>query len=45
VGSIRYFETVGGSIDDALTQKLDALQDAGKTMVLALYRLFQARKK
>lgn len=34
VGSIRYFETLGGSLDAALEQKLDALQDAGKTCIL-----------
>jgi cation transport ATPase len=34
VGSIRYFETLGGLVDNALSQKLDALQDAGKTCVL-----------
>jgi Cd2+/Zn2+-exporting ATPase len=34
VGSIRYFETVGGALDDGLAQKLDKLQDAGKTCVL-----------
>jgi Cd2+/Zn2+-exporting ATPase len=34
VGNIRYFETLGGSLDDALAQKLDALQDAGKTCVV-----------
>jgi len=34
VGSIRYFETLGGSLDAALAQKLDALQDAGKTCIL-----------
>ena len=34
VGSIRYFETFGGLVDDALAQKLDGLQDAGKTCVL-----------
>ena len=34
VGSIRYFQTLGGSLDDALKGKLDVLQDAGKTCVL-----------
>jgi Cd2+/Zn2+-exporting ATPase len=34
VGSIRYFETLGGSVSNALGQKLDALQSAGKTCVL-----------
>jgi Zn2+/Cd2+-exporting ATPase len=34
VGSIRYFETLGGSIYEALAQKLDAFQDAGKTCVV-----------
>jgi Cd2+/Zn2+-exporting ATPase len=34
VGSIRYFETFGGLVDDALAQNLDALQDTGKTCVL-----------
>jgi Cd2+/Zn2+-exporting ATPase len=34
VGSIRYFETLGGSLDAALAQKLDGLQDAGKTCIL-----------
>ena len=34
VGSIRYFETLGGLVDDALAQRLGALQDAGKTCVL-----------
>ena len=34
VGSIRYFEKLGASIRSALTQQLDALQDAGKTCVL-----------
>jgi Cd2+/Zn2+-exporting ATPase len=34
VGSIRYFETLGGSLDAAWTQKLDTLQDAGKTCIL-----------
>jgi Cd2+/Zn2+-exporting ATPase len=34
VGSIRYFEALGGSLDDALARKLDVLQDAGKTCVL-----------
>jgi Cd2+/Zn2+-exporting ATPase len=34
VGSIRYFETLGGSLHNALAQELDALQDAGKTCVL-----------
>jgi Cd2+/Zn2+-exporting ATPase len=34
VGSIRYFESLGSSIDDDLRHQLDALQDAGKTCVL-----------
>jgi len=34
VGSIRYFETVGGALDDGFAQKLNTLQDAGKTCVL-----------
>jgi Zn2+/Cd2+-exporting ATPase len=34
VGSIRYFETAGATIGAALLQKLDALQDQGKTCVL-----------
>jgi Zn2+/Cd2+-exporting ATPase len=34
VGSIRYFETLGASIHGPLAQKLNALQDAGKTCVL-----------
>jgi Cd2+/Zn2+-exporting ATPase len=34
VGSIRYFETLGASIHGALAQKLNALQDGGKTCVL-----------
>ena len=34
VGSFRYFETLGASIHGALAQKLNALQDAGKTCVL-----------
>jgi Zn2+/Cd2+-exporting ATPase len=34
VGSIRYFETLGGSVGNSLGRKLDALQAAGKTCVL-----------
>jgi Zn2+/Cd2+-exporting ATPase len=34
VGSIRYFEPLGGSIYEALAKKLDQLQDTGKTCVL-----------
>jgi Cd2+/Zn2+-exporting ATPase len=34
VGSIRYFETVGGALDDGFAQKLNTLQDSGKTCVL-----------
>ena len=34
-GSLRYFEALGASVDGALTQTLGALQDAGKTCVLA----------
>ena len=34
IGSIRYFQTLGGSLDDALARKLDVLQHAGKTCVL-----------
>jgi Cd2+/Zn2+-exporting ATPase len=35
VGSLRYFEARGASVNDALAQRLGALQDAGKTCVLA----------
>jgi Zn2+/Cd2+-exporting ATPase len=34
VGSIRYFENLGSSIDDNLRRHLDAMQDAGKTCVI-----------
>jgi Cd2+/Zn2+-exporting ATPase len=34
VGSIRYFETLGSTINDDLRRRLNALQDAGKTCVL-----------
>jgi Cd2+/Zn2+-exporting ATPase len=34
VGSIRYLEKLGGPIDSTLAQKLNELQDAGKTCVL-----------
>jgi cation transport ATPase len=30
----RYFESLGGLLDNALAQELDAVQDAGKTCVL-----------
>jgi Zn2+/Cd2+-exporting ATPase len=34
VGSIRFLEALGGPLDRALVQKLDVLQDSGKTCVL-----------
>src|SRR6516162_3200761 len=34
VGSIRYFETLGGIVSETLGQKLEALQDGGRTCVV-----------
>jgi Zn2+/Cd2+-exporting ATPase len=34
VGSMRYFDALGGALPDCLSRAVDALQDAGKTCVL-----------